>query len=471
MREVIHSGSQSPRLCESDLSVRLRRHVDAADEETEPLLSPTVRAQSRAELLRTVSDLVAINESLSRRLQISQTENEYLLQANQRLLSKLRSLSELRVLQRLPGDLFAHIFTWLNIRGLRACLRTCRSWRRTVIESKAVGPRLRQKILVIGGSDGARRHDNVEQYDLLTGRWSTLLGPGQDYLPAASDYQLRDPLQMKLRQAKGAMAAVHSGDCVYVMGGFHDLPLRDTEVYNLRTRTWRDLPPMGTARSKAATAQAGSCVYIMGGYNGNAPLRSVEKFDMKTEAWSHSPAMRELRGAPAAAELGGCIYVFGGWKGNIMNGPHTALNTAEKFNPADGTWTPIAPMRYARSTPSAVVLYGHIYVLGGYNGDETSNQGVSEARLTSVERYDPKSNTWTEVSSMRCGRSGEAAVAVDGRIFVVGGWDGQEHFNLVEVYSPVTDRWVLSANLRLKRRDPAAITLIAPPYTPDEGLD
>eukprot|EP01062_Namystynia_karyoxenos_P001903 TRINITY_DN10662_c0_g1_i1.p1 TRINITY_DN10662_c0_g1~~TRINITY_DN10662_c0_g1_i1.p1 ORF type:complete len:636 (+),score=158.11 TRINITY_DN10662_c0_g1_i1:93-1910(+) len=440
-----------------------------------PPPGPPPGPQSELQQLRLLAaSLTAANRRLTDRVEECEGENARLRAACRALeleRDRLKAAAEPKALRLLPGDVLAYIFQWLHMKGLRTALRTCRLWRRTVISSKTVGPRLRQKILVIGGSDGNRRHDNVEQFDMFTSRWTTLLGPRQEFQAAADCMQHQNQLSMQLRQAKGAMAAAHSGDLIYIFGGFNNLPLRDAEVFNLRSRAWRELPPMRTERSKAAVAQHGGLVYVMGGYNGVAPLRSVECFDPSTEQWSGAPDMVEPRGAPAAVELGGYIYVIGGWKGNIMSGPHSALSSAERYDPREGVWSPIAPMRYARSTPSAVVLYGCIYVLGGYNGNDPPHQGApADQRLMSVERYNPKTNSWDEVAPMRCGRSGEAAVAVDGRIFAIGGWDGQEHFDLVEVYSPVSDQWTVSSHLRTKRRDPAAVVYVAPPLG-DPGLD
>ena len=43
--------------------------------------------------------------------------------------------------------------------------------------------------------------------------------------------------------------------------------------------------------------------------------------------------------------------------------------------------------------------------------------------------------------NMGCSRRGAAAAALNGQIWVVGGWDGQAYLKAVEVYDMATARW------------------------------
>ncbi|CDI97038.1 kelch ECH associated protein 1 [Echinococcus multilocularis] len=58
-------------------------------------------------------------------------------------------------------------------------------------------------------------------------------------------------------------------------------------------------------------------------------------------------------------------------------------------------------MLHPRSALSASVLDGKIWVFGGYDGNEF---------LSSVEVYDPARDTWTRTTVMPCGKSGHAVV-------------------------------------------------------------
>jgi N-acetylneuraminic acid mutarotase len=66
--------------------------------------------------------------------------------------------------------------------------------------------------------------------------------------------------------------------------------------------------------------------------------------------------------------------------------------------------------------------------------------GSGGARLNTVEEYDPVTNTWTTMANMPTPRFGLAAVAVNGKIYAIGGWAGSagSYTDLakVEEYTP-----------------------------------
>ena len=59
-----------------------------------------------------------------------------------------------------------------------------------------------------------------------------------------------------------------------------------------------------------------------------------------------------------------------------------------------------------------LLLPDFAYALGGYN--------YNLDPLNTVERYDPAEDTWTYVSSMTHCREGLAAVAVSGDVYAIG---------------------------------------------------
>lgn len=60
---------------------------------------------------------------------------------------------------------------------------------------------------------------------------------------------------------------------------------------------------------------------------------------------------------------------------------------------------------------------------------------------TTIEKYDLRTNTWTQVANMN-GRRLQFGVAVlEGRLYVVGGRDGLKTLNTVECYDPKRKTW------------------------------
>ena len=99
------------------------------------------------------------------------------------------------------------------------------------------------------------------------------------------------------------------------------------------------------------------------------------------------------RSSPGVAVLDRKIYVTGGGFGFGRTTSH-----AECYDPATDTWSrqsaslksQVASMNIAREGHELIALHGRLYSIGGYNG------GFGESNVVdSVEVYDPGNNTWT----------------------------------------------------------------------------
>lgn len=116
-------------------------------------------------------------------------------------------------------------------------------------------------------------------------------------------------------------------------------------------------------------------------------------------------------------------------------------NTAMLSIPLNA-WTTQTPLRYARDNDANAVLGGKVYVFGGAPTGTTV--------LSSMEVYDPVSNTWPTTSSvtstpwpaMPVPRYGLAAVSTNGVIYLIGGTkavNGQGPIYPILVYDPTTN--------------------------------
>jgi hypothetical protein len=150
----------------------------------------------------------------------------------------------------------------------------------------------------------------------------------------------------------------------------------------------------------------------------------------------------------ATATLDGRIYVIGG--GDVTAGgvPAPPTTTVEVYDPETDSWTLATPMLRAVTNHVAVALDGKIYVIGG----EEEFLPMSDA----VQEYDPVTQLWTLRAGMPTAREAAAAAAFDGRIVVIGGTSGGMDLATAEAYDPATDSWASMAPLAEPRRDLAA---------------
>jgi N-acetylneuraminic acid mutarotase len=130
----------------------------------------------------------------------------------------------------------------------------------------------------------------------------------------------------------------------------------------------------------------------------------------------------------AVVTLGNNIYTFGG----VSEGK--GVPNAYKF---DGTtWTPIAPYPLACGveSPSAVTDGTFIYIING-------STFCPLTYSTYVYRYDPNTDTYTQLSSTSVGTWNQTAVYLNGKIYKMGGENATGYQTALEIYDIVADTW------------------------------
>jgi hypothetical protein len=152
--------------------------------------------------------------------------------------------------------------------------------------------------------------------------------------------------------------------------------------------------------------------------------------------------MLHARSAHAVVGVGGSIYALAG------SGASGPMRQVERF---DGTrWTNETSLPGGGlNAPAAVVLAGHIYVIGGF-------EGLSNVPTSAVHVYDAATKQWREAAPLSAPRGGHAAVVVDGKTHVIGGGNSQSTIADHSVYDPAADRWADGAPLPRAEGSPAA---------------
>jgi N-acetylneuraminic acid mutarotase len=128
------------------------------------------------------------------------------------------------------------------------------------------------------------------------------------------------------------------------------------------------------------------------------------------------------------------------------------VTTVEQYDPATDTWTKKADMRIPRVFFSTSVVNGKIYAIGGY--------GSGGAFLSSLEEYDPLTNSWTSKAHMSVARKFFTSSVANGKIYVMGGKDTSGGATpIVEEYNPATDTWTKKANILTARGNMSCSTV------------
>ncbi|XP_024873439.1 kelch-like protein 5 [Temnothorax curvispinosus] len=113
--------------------------------------------------------------------------------------------------------------------------------------------------------------------------------------------------------------------------------------------------------------------------------------------------MSKRRDGVGVGVVNGCLYALGGNDSSASNPNFSRFDCVERYDPKTDTWTMVAPMSVPRSEVGVCVLGDRLMAVGGYDGQQC---------LTLVEAYDPHLNEWEPVAPLKTGRAGLCVAVV-----------------------------------------------------------
>jgi N-acetylneuraminic acid mutarotase len=147
--------------------------------------------------------------------------------------------------------------------------------------------------------------------------------------------------------------------------------------------------------------------------------------------------------SPHSAVVNGKIYVIGGFDGTA------GLSSVEEYDPITDTWTFKAPMNDALSQHEIAVVDTKIYVIGG-----TIN---FPNPVSATLEYNPQTNTWQTKADMPTARRNLTAAVINNKIYVIGGLNAaNQEIPTVEMFDPRTNTWAPKANMNIAKTNATA---------------
>ncbi|KAL5460466.1 hypothetical protein EMCRGX_G033917 [Ephydatia muelleri] len=141
----------------------------------------------------------------------------------------------------------------------------------------------------------------------------------------------------------------------------------------------------------------------------------------------------------------GVLFAIGG-RGAVGE----PFNSVECFDFLTNTWSEGPELKSRRRHVGVACLGGRLYAVGGHDGNQ---------HLNSVECYDPKVGKWEYVQPMKTLRRGIAVGVLGGPMYAVGGLDDVNCYRTVERYDPESNEWVEISPLRTSRGGVGVATL------------
>ncbi|CAF0826443.1 unnamed protein product [Rotaria sp. Silwood1] len=272
-----------------------------------------------------------------------------------------------------------------------------------------------------GGIDNTKNSQTIERYDFRTDCWQT---------------------DSYWNSRRSQFACIRLNKKLYICGGRDGLKtLNSIEIYDFHTKVWTIGPPMLTNRYDLGVGHIGGPLYAVGGHDGRVILDTVERFDPETSEWTYVASMTDARYTLGVAVLENRIYAVGG------KDVSTSLREIEFFDPHTNRWSQCASMIKCRASVAVVSCNEFLYAIGGY---ELLATNKSIIRHDDGERYDPKCNQWTLITSFSRPKEALGIAVVNNELYIVGGFDGK-FLNEMEKYDTETNKWKKCSSLGTKR--------------------
>jgi N-acetylneuraminic acid mutarotase len=267
------------------------------------------------------------------------------------------------------------------------------------------------KVLVAGGITNTTPPDfgittSAELYDPVTGTWSVT-----GSLNIARFWYTATLLQ--------------NGKVLVAGGGGSRVGDNSAELYDPATGKWNTTGNLiATRYGQTATLLQNGKVLIAGGSDDGdlaSTLASAELYDPVTGTWSVTGNLNASRFSHTATLLpDGKVLAAGGFTIGSSPRPRTSLNSAELYDPANGTWSIAASLNMARDSHTATLLpNGKVLVAAG--GYWTGNPPYDNP-LSSAELYDPATGVWSITAGLNTARFGHTATRLqNGQVLIAGG--------------------------------------------------
>lgn len=204
------------------------------------------------------------------------------------------------------------------------------------------------------------------------------------------------------------------------------------------SQTWTQLADFPALdRDDAASFVLGNYAYVGTGMTtGWSNLGDFKKFNLTTESWEDCVSLPsgEERQYAVGFSHNGFGYLIGGYNG-------TFLNDFWRYDPSSNSWTEIPALPdEGRSGMSSFVIGDTVYIIGG--------KTASESAIDEVWAYNLIDGTWTQKSNLPFGKRWRATAIQNGTLSIFGfGKDelANSH-NDFHTYDATTDSWTTIAD-------------------------
>lgn len=167
--------------------------------------------------------------------------------------------------------------------------------------------------------------------------------------------------------------------------------------------------------------------------------------------WHALAPAPKARTEVTAARIGDLAYVVGGYA--VQGGACVPTGTLQRYSLRHDSWSLGPALPGARHHAAAVARRGKLYVVGGYAGQNFASQTGTLLRL------DPVKGSWKQLRPMPTARGALAAAVIGGRLYAIGGAASGKPLRRLEIYDFKRNRWKRGPSMPTAREHLGAAAL------------
>lgn len=185
----------------------------------------------------------------------------------------------------------------------------------------------------------------------------------------------------------GRNTVIH-GNRLYVIGGKKADNTANTDIYSAvidstgAVGAWEDVGDLPKNYYLFTSVVAGDALFLLGGWDGANTVNDVWRApflaDGRLDNWGAMPALPVAIDLHDTVLIDGHIYVVGGWNGTA---PQQAIYAAPVTGTGLGGWQLVGNLPNALYRHAVAGAQGHLYVTGGYNAGGAAQTTVLAARV------------------------------------------------------------------------------------------
>jgi N-acetylneuraminic acid mutarotase len=274
-------------------------------------------------------------------------------------------------------------------------------------------------------------YNDLHRLDVRTHTWTPLAPVGEAPAPRAFAAGAAQPSTRRMFVFGGSTFDVQ---------GTQFQPFDDLWAYSAMTNRWTRLGQAGggpSARSGSTMWAVGDLLYIFGGIDATfTTLNELWVYDLRRGSWTLLPATTPAPGPRHVAQAGafdriGRLTLYGGEDVDPNTG-FVVRDDTWQFDLARRSWRNVTPVTANIDPPrnygAAAIVGASLYLQGGDvpGGEGGCGAPFPQNPTDQLWRFDLVHLTWQQLHpggdpAVRLKR--HAAATVDGRMFVVSGWD------------------------------------------------